>query len=426
MAIDVAMVNTERTRGGAARVAALLTSGINRYADGVKSVLYHCEDRVRSEGYRGLRRPLSRPLNAALARLGGAYCVLDMGVSRQIIAAAADADVLHVHNLHGYYLDFDRLLRAWRDRPIVWTWHDMWGASGRCGANYSCDRWRMGCPGCPELDRYPAAFLDWAATEFRRKSELYKALRNLWIVSPSDWLAKVAVDRGFSRDQVHVIENPVDTDCFRCIEKSDARAALGLVGNKFTVLFMASDCGDPRKGFRDFSEATQGEPWQVIAVGRPPPSAAEHVVHSGPVADPDSINLYYAAADVMVIPSYAENYPNSVIESLASGTPVVGYREGGIPSQLTNPYSAVVEKGDTAALAKELRKRYGAGGKTPAMALELSTQAAARWSVRQVVDRYTSLYRQALRVGEVKCHGPINGVADWSTSGSSFENLDRF
>jgi putative colanic acid biosynthesis glycosyltransferase len=140
------MVNTEMTRGGAATVAASLVAGINDYAHDYSAHLYHCENRQNSSYETGLKVPFSKYINVGLARLGGAYAVADFGVAKNIIGSTSDTDVLHVHNVHGYYLNFERLLLAWKDRPVVWTWHDMWGATGRCGSSAKCIGWKNGCP----------------------------------------------------------------------------------------------------------------------------------------------------------------------------------------------------------------------------------------------------------------------------------------
>jgi putative colanic acid biosynthesis glycosyltransferase len=185
MSITIAMVNTEMTRGGAATVAACLVAGINDCAHDYSAHLYHCENRQSSSYETGLKVPFSKYINVGLARLGGAYAVADFGVAKNIIGCTSDTDVLHVHNVHGYYLNFERLLLAWKDRPVVWTWHDMWGATGRCGSSSKCIGWKNGCPKCPKMSYYPAAWIDRAPREFLRKSALFSQMKNMAIVSPS-------------------------------------------------------------------------------------------------------------------------------------------------------------------------------------------------------------------------------------------------
>ena len=391
--LRVTMVNTALRRGGAARMAAALNAALNERED-VRSRLFHCEDDRRESTVIGLRRPGSRPLNALLARLGGAFSVWDMGVARELEKETRDDDLLHLHNAHGYYLDFERLLHAWRHRPVVWTWHDMWGATGRCGFNLGCERWRMGCVRCPSPELYPAAWLDRAAGEYRRKTRLYREMERLAVVCPSDWLAEIAVARGFPERRVHVIPNPVDTDRFRCLDKREARRALGIPAEGFVPLFVAADCADPRKGHEDFVACCRGRDWYPLAVGAAPARHAAGVHYLGRISDRERLNQCYAAADVMVIPTYADNYPNTVIESLVSGTPVFGYDEGGVPSQLDLPGCAVVPKGDWEALQARLDAFAEEGGKTSRLAASLAEAGRVRWASERVAARYLALYRE--------------------------------
>ncbi len=397
--IQLAMVNTALTRGGAARMAASLVDIINQQSETVSATLYHCENREVHSNTIGLKRPISRQINAGLARLGGSYAVTDFGVADQLIKSTENADVLHVHNLHGYYLNFERLLLAWRDRPVVWTWHDMWGATGRCGSSSDCEKWKQGCPNCPMMNYYPAAWIDRAASEFEKKTWLYSQMKNITIVSPSQWLADIAVKRGFDQDNVVIVPNPVDTQKFKLINKLVARKELGLEKDSFTVLFLASDCGDERKGYSDFLKITSDKPWQAVAVGRLPQKTAAHITHAGEINDQSLVNSYYAAADVMVIPTYADNYPNTVIEALSSGTPVIGYDEGGVASQLDMPSCVVVEKGDWQAIRKALEKQATLGIKTEQLSSLLNAKANARWQSTFIVNQYIDIYSRALAGG---------------------------
>ena len=394
--IRVAMVNTAKSKGGAARMAALLAQTLHDHFDDIAVTLYHCEDRLNDSPFRGLQRRFSRPMNALLARMGGSTWVYDMGVAREIAQKTLDADILHIHNLHGYYLDYPALLSAWSERPVVWTLHDMWGLTGRCGFTFDCDRWHHGCHRCPNKHYYPKAWIDRAKNEFKAKNALYASLNRLSIATPSQWLADLAIKRGFPEDCVHTVPNPVDTTNFGIIGKQKAREALDLPGDGFMALFVASDCGDPRKGYADFAFAMRQSNCFGVAVGQHPPRPAKGIRHTGRISDPSTINRYYAAADVFIIPTYADNYPNTVIESLVSGTPVIGYAEGGIPSQLDLPNCFLVAKGNREALSEALRKVAGNGGKEDGMAAELAAIAKRRWALETAASDYRRLYRVAV------------------------------
>jgi glycosyltransferase involved in cell wall biosynthesis len=393
--MKIAMINTERTRGGAARMAATLAKSLNETGE-VRATLFHCEDRQQDAAFTGLRRPGSRQLNAFLARLGGSLCVLDMGVADEIKRRADDADILHLHNLHGYYLDYRKLLNHWGDRPVVWTWHDMWGATGRCGFSDSCEQWQSGCARCPHKEIYPRAWIDVSSHEFSAKSDLLLKRPNIRIVTPSHWLKGIAIKRGYDPSRIAVIANPVDTGKFRPVDRNEARNHLQLKEHEFIALFVASDCGDPRKGYADFAEATRRAGVKALAIGSPPPTAEPHVSHIGRIQDQAELNLYYAAADVMLIPTYSDNYPNTVIEAMASGTPVIGYATGGVPSQIDNDYCALVPTGNVDALTEALTTSAGCGRKASPAAEFLADMARQRWDPRIVTSQYIEQYRQLI------------------------------
>jgi putative colanic acid biosynthesis glycosyltransferase WcaC len=391
----VAMVNTARERGGAARMAALLAQTLHNHFDDVQATLYHCEDQRRTPPFHGLKRPLSRPLNALLARLGGSTWVCDMGVAQDIIEKTREADLLHIHNLHGYYLNYPKLLQAWQDRPVVWTLHDMWGLTGRCGFSHLCVYWKKGCEYCPHKDYYPRSWIDRARHEFKIKTALFSGLNRLSIVSPSQWLADLAVERGFAQEKVHVIPNPVNTNSLRVIDKETARNTLNLPKKEFIALFVAADCGDSRKGYRDFAQIIKATRCMGIAVGKPPVTPETMIQHTGQISSRDLISQYYCAADVYIIPSYADNYPNTVIESLICGTPVIGYNEGGIPSQLDLPYCQLVKKGDLTSLVNSVGTLINGGGKNTEIRLDLNQKAVIRWAPITITEQYLVVFKQA-------------------------------
>jgi len=393
--MKVAMVNTARTLGGAAGMASSLAVAVNNVQKGVSTTLFHSEDRQRSETFYGLKKTGARPLSALLTRLGATRRTADLGLARELSEIIENFDVLHVHNLHGYYVDYRALMKAWNERPLVWTWHDMWGATGRCAAVYECTLWQSGCQQCPSPKGYPATWVDRARQEFLDKQSIFLRNPNLYIVSPSQWLAQIAISRGFRPDRVRVIPNPMDLDKCNPIPKDAARKQLGLPLDKFVALFVASDCGNKRKGYEDFAHAVEQASVLGLALGKAPAKPAAGIRHLGRTTDSQLINLCYSASDVLVMPSYADNYPNTVIEAIANGTPVIGYDVGGVASQLDNSFCRVVTKGDQNGLTLSLRSLRDQGGKTPQIAAELSAIALERWHPAVVAEQYIQVYQTA-------------------------------
>ena len=394
--MKVSMINTEKNRGGAARMASLLARSMNEYCSGLSATLYHNQDRVKDDFAYGIRFPGSNYVNAFLSRLGGSPLVYDFGFSRKILGLEKESDIFHLHNLHGYYLNWMKLLLETSNKPVVWTWHDQWGATGRCGFAIDCNEWRTGCVKCSHLDYYPKAWFDKSHSEFELKSKIYKQLKNIHIVSPSQWLADIAIERGFNSSNVSVIPNPVDVSSYALRDKYECRKELGLPADKYIALFIAADCNDPRKGYLDFVECVRELPVIPLVVGIEPIEKQEGILYVGETRDQAKLSVYYSAADVMVFTSKADNYPNTIIECLICGTPVCAYSVGGVKSQLHDRLCELVEFGDIKSIRKYLTESSKANGKTPDMSIELENYAKNMWSSDIIAEQYHDLYKSLI------------------------------
>jgi len=364
-------------------------------AEGVEVDFFHAQNRELTSTGIGLRRPMSREINAFLARLGGSTWVVDFGLADALIERAATSDVLHVHNLHGYYLNFRRLFEGLRNLPVVWTWHDMWGATGRCGFSFDCERWQIGCGSCPNKSSYPGAWLDNSSREYSKKSQLYEQLSNLHVVCPSRWLCDIALQRGFAKDRVHCVPNPIDTDTYRPSGKKEARKQLGLNLEETYLLFVAADVRDPRKGFTDFSRLVETDGWKGLVVGKPPTDQGNDMVYMGSIRDANQMALCYSAADAFVITSKADNFPNTVLEAYSCGTPVFGYAVGGVANQMLGPCEAFLAGSGDVLRLTELLRAYLAGVDA-SRAASIREAATARWSPAAVARQYIDIYDLAL------------------------------
>lgn len=388
------MVSTAREKGGAARIAFTLANGIQNVDPSISITFYHSEDRQQNNWVRGMKRPLSREINAVLSRLGGARLVQDRGLADQIISETQDADLLHIHNLHGYYLNYEKLLLAWKDRPIVWTWHDMWGATGRCGISFDCSGWQNGCSKCPHKDYYPAAWVDFAAAEFSAKSKLFASLQNLAVVSPSQWLADIATERQIFKQPVWVIPNPVDIAQYQVIETTEAKSALGLDLAERYLLFIAADCKNTNKGYNDFLQIIEQNNLRGLVVGAPPTKRSNRIIYAGAIRDAKILSKYYSAADLMIITSKQENYPNTVMESMACGTPVMGYAVGGIPSQLPDFWDGVVPLNDIQNLTDKIKRFLKNSEKKSDLQYRFRKHIEANADLNVISLRYSELYHE--------------------------------
>jgi len=254
-----------------------------------------------------------------------------------------EADLLHLHWTQFGFLSIRGMKKLFRlGKPIVWTLHDMWAFTGGCHYSRGCLRYQTHCQHCPFLRR--PAERDLAYRVFEDKLPLFQNAP-LTFLTPSRWLAGLAQQSALARHiPVQVLPNPIDTARFRPVpDRSAVRQALGLPTDKQLLLFGSLNTNDPRKGFRYVQEAlgqlrNQLPDTELVVFGKPNAdvlSALPLPVHSlGSVAEEARMIQVYQAADALLSPSLEDNYPNTIIEALACGTPVVGFRTGGIPEQI--------------------------------------------------------------------------------------------
>ena len=278
------------------------------------------------------------------------------GTSRLWALTSPEPDIVHGHNLHGGYFDLGTLPALCRRVPVVLTLHDAWLLSGHCAHSLDCDRWKTGCGSCPDLTLYPAVRRDATAFNWQRKSDIY-ARSNLYVATPSRWLMEKVEQSMLWRGtaEARVIPNGVDLSIFHPGDKSAIRASMGWSHSASVLLFAAN--GIRKNSWKDFStlrdavarlaQRASGRELLLIALGE-----RGHTERIGPAEirfvpcerDPSSVARYYQAADVYVHAARVDTFPNSVIEALACGTPVVATAVGGIPEQVT---SLTLESGPT-------------------------------------------------------------------------------
>jgi len=251
-----------------------------------------------------------------------------------------EADVIQIFNTHGGYFSHLALIPLSQHRPVVWRLSDMWAMTGHCAYAYECERWETGCGDCPHLDEYPRLRRDTSAFLWRVKRWIYER-SCLAIVTPSAWLAAFARRSPLlNRFPIHVIPNGLDTDVFRPIPKAMARQRLGLNPTGRVILFSSASVSLERKGAVYLQQAltrlhqSRLTDVTMLIVG----SGAEdwsrsglfHTKILGHVDNDQALAEAYSAADVFVLPTLAENLPNSILESMSCGTPVVSFDIGGV------------------------------------------------------------------------------------------------
>lgn len=260
-------------------------------------------------------------------------------------------DLLWIHNIHGYYLNYE-LLFAWiKTRPqmkVKWTLHDCWTITGHC-THFSlcgCDKWEVGCYDCEQKREYPGSLLlDQSRTNYKQKMDSFTGVKELEIITPSQWLANLVHQSYLKSYPVTVVHNTIDTTVFKPTP-SDFRHSYGLEDKKI-ILGVASSWSE-RKGLNDFIKLRDmlDEEYAIVLVGLNKQQVSK--MPSGIIGiertnSREQLAEIYTAADMFVNPTYEDNYPTVNLEAEACGTRVVTYATGGCAETIVRQDSVVIK-----------------------------------------------------------------------------------
>lgn len=272
---------------------------------------------------------------------------------------AYDPDIIHLHNIHGYYINAELLFQYLKksNKRVIWTLHDCWSFTGHCAHfDYTkCEKWKNGCHSCPLKKEYPASLLlDRSKRNYEKKKALFTGVPNMTIVTPSNWLADL-VKQSFLREySVEVVHNGIDLQSFKPTD-SDLRARYGLENKK--ILLGVASPWSKKKGFDDFIRLSQmlSEDYRIVLIGLNEKQLERCTPQMIGIQRTDSkreLAAWYTAADVFVNTTYEDTYPTVNLEAQACGTPVITYRTGGSTESV--PQNYVVEQGDLEALCEKI------------------------------------------------------------------------
>lgn len=263
-------------------------------------------------------------------------------------------DVIHLHNIHGYFINYPRLfqyIKSWGG-PVVWTLHDCWPFTGHC-AYYDyvrCNYWQSSCHSCPQSKIYPASFfVDRSYLNYINKRTAFQGVKNLTLVPVSYWLNTELMYSFLKSYSSVTIHNGVDIEVFRpSLKKKGIKQILGV-----------ASVWEPRKGLSEFIKLREilSDDYKITLVGLTPRQikTLPHGIYG--VSRTENIGHLvelYSCASVFVNPTFEDNFPTTNLEALACGTPVVTYRTGGSPEAIDANTGIVVGKGDIKRLAEAI------------------------------------------------------------------------
>jgi glycosyltransferase involved in cell wall biosynthesis len=313
-------------------------------------------------------------------------------------------DIVHLHWINNGLLAIEDLKKI--NAPLVWTLHDMWPFTGGCHYSAGCKHWLNQCGDCPQLTCNGSN--DLSKSVFSRKLNAWKEL-NLTVVAPSQWLAKLAKTSPLlSRFRTQVIPNGLDVASFYPRGKENSRKSLSLPQHKSLALFGAMNAtGDNRKGFDLLIESLSKLPeslhdqLELVVFGNQDKAMEKYLdfkIHFlGTVKGDEELGRLYSSADLFIAPSREDNLPNTCIEAMACGTPVVAFNIGGIPDIIQHKETGYLADAlNTADMAQGIIWLLGALKESNRLQLAARTYAESSYNKENSAHRYIELYQEIL------------------------------
>lgn len=310
-------------------------------------------------------------------------------------------DLIHLHNLHGFYLNIELLFKYLEhsSTKVVWTLHDCWSYTGHC-AYYdfvNCSRWKTQCFNCPALNEYPVSyFFDRSTESFIKKKHLFNLRKQLILVTPSKWLAGELAQSFLQSYPVKIINNGINLQEFKPLGENFK--VCQQLENKFLILGVAS-IWERRKGLDYFIELAKqlNDDEVIVLVGLTNAQKAmlpQGIIGLEKTNSTHALAEIYSAADVFVNPTLEDNFPTTNLEALACGTPVITFNTGGSPEAISEGTGYVVDKGDFSSLREkiDLVKQQGKN----AYSENCVARAKALYNKEAKYAEYLELYRELI------------------------------
>lgn len=342
----------------------------------------------------------------ALTRLFDLHGLGSVSATKKLVAEleSFQPDVVNLHNIHGYYLNYKILFEYLKKAniPVVWTLHDCWPFTGHCAYFdlAGCYKWQTHCEHCPQKKSYPGSLIiDRSSKNFDLKKDLFAGIsKNLTIVTPSAWLGDL-VKKSFLQDcNIKVINNGIDLSIFKPMSGSFKKSH-GLVDKKM-VLSLASEW-TVRKGFEDIKYIGTHLPddYKLVIVGVSPDQLAEIPQEIIAITRTDNVNQLieiYSEADVFVNASVEDNFPTVILEALACGTPVATYDTGGCREEIDENCGVLVDKYAKDDLIAGVLKL---GAKNEDI-MRACTNKASSFEKKKMYDKYNELFHSLSKASE--------------------------
>lgn len=309
-------------------------------------------------------------------------------------------DIIHLHNLHGYYLNlpllFDYLAEEFSGK-IYWTFHDCWPITGHCAyfTAVKCAKWKSGCSKCPNKRAYPISlFCDASERNYNEKNKLFNRLNDLTIITPSEWMAQMVKKSFLCKYPVEVVNNGIDLKKFVYREPESRLFDKYKISRNRKIILGVANIWDARKGIEDFFSLSNVLPdeYQIVLVGlskRQIRGLSHNIIGIQRTENQEELAMLYSLSHVFMNPSLEESFSLVTAEAIACGTPVIVLNTSAV-KELVCQNNGIVLSGHDAAdylqAITELEERH--------LARETVKETARKYDVDIFTQKVINLYEQ--------------------------------
>jgi len=365
-------------------------------------IAYGRETSIQSDSLIRIGTKLDYYIHGGLTRILDRHALWGSGkATRDFIEKVRmiNPDVVHLHNIHGYYINMRVLFDYLREsnKPVIWTLHDCWSFTGHCAyfSNVQCDKWKVECQQCPQKGSYPGSLvLDQSKQNYLIKKQIFTSLDKLTLVVPSNWLADLVGQSFMSRVPLEVIYNGIDINVFQPADGENIRTKYGL-GNRFVILGVAN-IWETRKGLRYFLQLSKmiSDDCIIMLIGLNEAQIAKlppNIIGISRTTDIHELVQMYSMADVFVNPSNEETFGLVTAEAMACGTPAIVFSATPGEEIVLDGCGLVAKSGITADI-KDCIDKIKNNGKNHYSKQCIST--VGRYFTRDSqIDKYIDIYK---------------------------------
>ncbi|UOW67240.1 glycosyltransferase [Paraclostridium bifermentans] len=312
-------------------------------------------------------------------------------------------DIIHLHNLHGSYINYVKLFKYIKDSNIkvVWTLHDCWSFTGKCPhfTAIECYKWKDKCFDCKQLDIYPRSMVDLTSTMYKVKKDTFANLDNISIVVVSNWLKKICKESFLNKHNTYVIENGINLDKFKASNNTALKEKYN-IKDKFIILGVASPWTE-RKGINDFIKLSQildSNYYKIVLIGMSKEQIREfskyNILGLEKTDSVEELIEWYSLSDVLFNPSIEETFGLVTVEAMACGTPVIVYNSTASPELIENTLGYCIEPHDICRVKEAIHEIKSKGKKY--YSYDMVSKVNKYYSKQKQLEKYKQLYENLM------------------------------